>query len=145
MYGGKREKRSRVNKTNACQSWLFWLFLQDWVCVPVLAVLPGLGVCASPGCSSRTGCVRRSWLFFQGWVCVPVLAVLPGLGVCASPGCSPRTGCVRRSWLFFQGWVCVPVCASKESLQNHTTMCVNRHFMLDDSLGSHFSDRTPST
>ena len=47
------------------------------VCVPVLAVLPGLGVCvcASPGCSSRTGCVCQSWLFFQDWVCVPVLAV----------------------------------------------------------------------
>ena len=62
MYGGKREKRSRVNKTNACQSWLFfqgwvcvcqsWLFFQDWV-----GVCPGLGVCAGPGCSSRAGCV----------------------------------------------------------------------------------------
>ena len=37
------------------------LFFQDWVRVPVLAVLPGLGVCASPGCSSRTGCVCQSW------------------------------------------------------------------------------------
>ena len=82
---------------------------QSWVCVPVLAVLPlgvcvcglasvhdcvcvcvpVLGVCASPGYSSRTGCVC---------VCVPVLAVLPGLGVCAR-------------W-FFQDWVCVCVCAS---------------------------------
>ena len=86
---------------------------QSWVCVPVLAVLPGLGVCvcASPGfrpwtgcvcvCASP-GCVRQSWLFFQDWVCVcvPVLAVLPGLGVCAR-------------W-FFQDWVCVcvPVLAS---------------------------------
>ena len=86
-----------------CQSWR--LSFQEWVCVPVLAVLPGLGLCASPGCSSRTGCVCQSWrLSFQEWVCVPVLAVLPGLGVCASPGCPSRTSS-------FQDWVCVPVLA----------------------------------
>ena len=77
---------------------------QSWVCVPVLAVLPGLTgcvcvpvlasvhglgvcvcVCASPGC------VCQSWLFFQDWVCV----------------------CVCQSWLFFQDWVCVPGCSSR--------------------------------
>ena len=68
---------------------------QSWVCVPVLAVLPGLGVCvcASPGFRPWTGCV----CVCQSWVCAPVLAILPGLGVC-----------VCQSWLFFQDWVCVP-------------------------------------
>ena len=48
------------------------------MCAPVLAVLPGLGVCASPGCPSS--------------VCVPVLAVLPAC-VCQFS----RTGCVCQS------------------------------------------------
>ena len=86
---------------------------QSWVCVPVLAVLPGLTgvcVCASPGfrpwtgcvcvCASP-GCVCQSWLFFQDWVCVCV---------CASPGCSSRTGCVCQ--VVLPGLVCVCVCAS---------------------------------
>ena len=104
---------------------------QSWVCVcvPVLAVLPGLGVCvcASPGfrpwtgcvcvCASP-GCVRQSWLFFQDWVCVcvcvPVLAVLPGLGVCAR-------------W-FFQDWVCVCVCQSW--LPSIGCVCQSDHLQL---------------
>ena len=64
---------------------------QSWVCVPVLAVLPGLVcvcVCQSwlPSMDWVCVCVCQSWLFFQDWVCVP--------------------------GLFFQDWVCVCVCAS---------------------------------
>ena len=87
------------------------------MCVPVLAVLPGLGVC-----------VCQSWLFFQDWVCV-----------CASPGCSSRTGCVCQSWLFFQDWVCVPVLAVKFSLQG-SVACMFLVFVFLDVFHSPSSD-----
>ena len=89
--------------------------------------MPVLGVCASPGCSSRTGCVC---------VCV-----------CASPGFRPWTGCVcvcaspgcvRQSWLFFQDWVCVPggssrtgcVCVCQSWLPSIGCVCQSDHLQL---------------
>ena len=77
-----------------CQSWLpsmDWVCVcvcQSWVCVPVLAILPGLGVCvcASPGCSSRTGCVCQ--VVLPGLVCVCV---------CASPGFHPLGVCATQT------------------------------------------------
>ena len=81
---------------------------QSWVCVPVLAVLPGLGVCvcASPGC-----------------VCVPVLAILPGLGVCvcASPGWGV---CVCASPGFHPLGVCASqtICSSGTLLQPYIAL-----------------------
>ena len=96
---------------------------QSWVCVPVLAVLPGLGVCvcASPGCvcvpvhgySSRTVCV-----------CVPVLA---GVCVCVCQSWLPSIGCVCQSdhlqlWHPFAAVHC-PFCLSAAICACPQTIC----------------------
>ena len=77
---------------------------QSWVCVPVLAVLPGLGVC----------------------VCVPVLASVHGLGVCVCV-CVPVLGvcvCVCASPGFHPLGVCASqtICSSGTLLQPYIAL-----------------------